>query len=299
MATEVSAQSPVEQPIPRIALFLATTVLLTAFFWWLTWLVASGQWKFGPPETRQLFVAGLMWCPGIAALLVCWFTRKPLTELGFELPRWKYLAMGFGYPLLAIAFGYIAIWLCGFGALDVDAYAASIARRFTLPEASVALRVAIGVAVTLSVGMLAEMGRSLGEEIGWRGFLVGEMLKRHGLTVAGLASGFIWALWHFPIFIAQGYWDVPMWYALGCFTVMVTATGYVAAWLRLYSGSLWPVVVLHSIHNATIYPLFEAMTRPVDDVTIYFSGEMGIALAVTYALTAAMLAWRVRSGRSR
>lgn len=38
------------------------------------------------------------------------------------------------------------------------------------------------------------------EELGWTGFAVLELRKRHGILATGLIMGFLWGVWHFPIF---------------------------------------------------------------------------------------------------
>jgi membrane protease YdiL (CAAX protease family) len=49
------------------------------------------------------------------------------------------------------------------------------------------------------------LGGSLGEEIGWRGFLLPQLLKKNSPLMASLLLGFVWALWHLPIDLYAGY----------------------------------------------------------------------------------------------
>ncbi|MGI8746267.1 MAG: hypothetical protein ACR2NN_27550 [Bryobacteraceae bacterium] len=44
------------------------------------------------------------------------------------------------------------------------------------------------------------------------------------------------------------------------FSVMIVATGTMAAWLRLRSGSLWPAAILHASHNLFIQSVFDPLT---------------------------------------
>ncbi len=41
----------------------------------------------------------------------------------------------------------------------------------------------------------------LGEEGGWRGFLLPELAKRYTTRIASLLTGLVWALWHIPLFL--------------------------------------------------------------------------------------------------
>jgi len=49
------------------------------------------------------------------------------------------------------------------------------------------------------------LGGSLGEELGWRGFLLPELLKRTGPLIASLILGVVWALWHLPADLSAGF----------------------------------------------------------------------------------------------
>lgn len=45
---------------------------------------------------------------------------------------------------------------------------------------------------------------SLGEEVGWRGFFLNELEKKHGLLKAAVITGLFWSLWHFPLILVSG-----------------------------------------------------------------------------------------------
>lgn len=57
------------------------------------------------------------------------------------------------------------------------------------------------------------IGGPLGEEIGWRGFLLEHLLSRYRALKAGLIVGIIWGLWHLPLhFISDSTQEyVPIW----------------------------------------------------------------------------------------
>lgn len=278
----------------RIVVFLVLTVASTAAFWWLSWLSATGRWQFGSPRLRELFVTGLMWCPGLAALVACRWTAKPWGELGLSLPAPRYLGIAFLLPLAGIAIAYAAMWAGGLAQLHPDALADLARKTFSLPGATTSAVVVLSFLVTASIGVLHELGRSLGEEIGWRGFLVPELLRRHGLAMTSLLSGLAWGAWHFPLMIPLGS-ETPMALALACFMVSVVAISVFAAWLRWRAGSVWPAVLLHSTHNALLYPFFDAMATPSGSTGALAVGETGWALAAVYSLAAALFIAATRS----
>ncbi len=49
------------------------------------------------------------------------------------------------------------------------------------------------------------LGGSLGEEVGWRGFLLPALLKKMSPLAASVVLGVVWGLWHLPIDLAAGF----------------------------------------------------------------------------------------------
>jgi membrane protease YdiL (CAAX protease family) len=79
------------------------------------------------------------------------------------------------------------------------------------------------------------------------------LTQRLDFTGVVLLSAVIWALWHYPLILFGPYSSqAPKWVAILCFTIMIVATGAMAAWLRLKTGSVWPAAMLHACHNAII-----------------------------------------------
>lgn len=71
---------------------------------------------------------------------------------------------------------------------------------------------------------------------------------------------------------------------------MVIATGVVLAWLRMKSGSIWAVAIMHATHNGVIQTFFDRITADTG-YTKYFTGEFGIAM-VPFTLAAAWYYWK-------
>jgi len=135
----------------------------------------------------------------------------------------------------------------------------------------------------------------LGEEIGWRGFLVPELARAMPLGRVALVSGVIWASWHVPGLLFADYnGGTPAWYSLLCFTVLVLGASFVFAWIRLRSGSVWPAAILHASHNLWIQGVFDPFTADTGR-TAWIIGEFGAALALT-GIVIGWLAWRAGVG---
>jgi len=95
----------------------------------------------------------------------------------------------------------------------------------------------------------------LGEELGWRGFLLPRLQARHNALVSSIIVGVAWGLWHLPLFMLEG---MPPYYDLGqAYGVVPALLGYVVffnvPWAILYTwlynntkGSLLLAFVHHS-----------------------------------------------------
>ena len=137
-----------------------------------------------------------------------------------------------------------------------------------------------------TIGVIQNCATTLGEEIGWRGFLVPELAKGFSFTATAILSGGIWALWHVPIILFAGYNAGTGWYGLAVVSANMIGLCFVLTWLRLKSGSLWTGVILHASSNHFIQQFFDPMTAYTGR-TKYILGEFGIAFTIAMAVFAA------------
>jgi membrane protease YdiL (CAAX protease family) len=266
----------------KIGVFYALTLLLTTPYWYL---VSSGD--------SLTLLTGLMWSPALAAILTKWIFAESVRELGWRWAGDRYLRLAYLIPLLYLLPVYSAVWISGLGGLNATTYVQSVAKNYGLSTLPAPLACAAFVLIAVTAGFIAKAGRALGEEIGWRGFLVLELYKVIGFTGAGLVSGVMWAFWHYPIILYSNYnAGTPTWYALACFTVFIVAVGFIAAWLRLRSESVWPAVILHASHNMFLQMIFTPMTTNTGH-TAYVIDEFGVGLVIT-AVAGAFIVWNRR-----
>jgi membrane protease YdiL (CAAX protease family) len=147
--------------------------------------------------------------------------------------------------------------------------------------------------LTATAGILNFSVNALGEEIGWRGFLVPELYGRFGFTRTALISGLIWSAWHYPLMIGR-----TDWVGILNFTVMVCGLSFVLCWFRLRSLSIWPAVAIHGTHNT----LFEAYSLRLslvpDERNLVWVDETGYALAAA-AVIVGFVFWLMRRKAER
>jgi membrane protease YdiL (CAAX protease family) len=124
----------------RIVLFLILTFALSSIV-----------------ELKILSIFVLMWCPGIAAIAVRLVFQRNLQECGWKWPATPLAIVSYLLPPALALVVYGAVWLTGIGGFQA-ALPATILSRATLGFAGSAIF-------------------ALGEEIGWRGFLVPELAQ--------------------------------------------------------------------------------------------------------------------------
>ncbi len=261
-------------------LYILFTVLFSALLWFL--IIKSGH----VGGAGGLYVAALMWCPASAAFVTCRVLGRDVRSLGWKWGATRYQVASYLIPLAYASVTYGIVWLTGLGGFYDRKFVAAITARFGLGPIPEWLGIALYFVLAGTTGVIRGAASALGEEIGWRGFLVPELAKHTSFTGTALISGCIWAMWHYPVLIFADYnAGTTTWYSLMCFTIMVIEIAFVFAWMRLKSGSLWTGVLLHASHNLFIQAFFDPMTADKGR-TKYIIGEFGCALCVTGALFA-------------
>jgi membrane protease YdiL (CAAX protease family) len=272
--------------VEDVAQFVTVTLVIGAIFAALILLaghIASG---------RSLFTRGLMWSPGLAALFVLRRRNISWRTIGWTWTgRWEWIC--YGAVLIAGLVVYGVAWSAGFLDFPNRAGVASIASDFGWQRLPTTVVVVGYATLMMTVGMVPAVTNALGEEIGWRGFLVPRLAGAYGFTATAMISGAIWAAWHYPMFLVTDYYrGGQLWYSLACFTVLVLAASVIATWLRLKSGSIWPPVMLHAVNNLFV----QDVMRPLSGsgrLSHYAIDQFGGLLPVV-AVAVAIFAWHRR-----
>jgi membrane protease YdiL (CAAX protease family) len=272
-----------------VAVYLIFTLALSLVFYFL--MSKSGK----VAGTWADYMGGLMWCPAAAAMLSCKYLGRELSTLGWKWGKGRYQLICYLIPLSYATITYAFVWLTGLGGFYNKEFVAGLSKDFGLGPLPPWASIALYFFFTATIGLIRDCAAVLGEEIGWRGFLVPELAKRHSFAATAIISGLIWAVWHYPIFLfAKGYNPgTPVWYYLPFFTLLLPVISFVWTWMRLKSGSIWPGVVLHAAHNTFIQSFFDPLTV-YNAKTNYVAGEFGVALAVI-AILLAVYFWRRRA----
>ena len=233
----------------------------------------------GNAAAYQLLLAVSMFCPLVSVLLVQKFWLHQPTGISWR-PRLK----GNGRYLLAAWFGpavftvlaavlYFAVfphrldlsgsWLATAYGGEMDAQ--TLRRELGVSNLSYMLETGL-FAVTLAP--VINMFAALGEEAGWRGYMMPHLKKQLGLLNGRLLGGVIWGVWHWPLMLLVGYeygtnyLGAPV---LGLFVwcIVCFALNTLLDWLYEKTGCIWVPSIAHGAFNA-VAALFVVLTNPAD-----------------------------------
>jgi membrane protease YdiL (CAAX protease family) len=107
---------------------------------------------------------------------------------------------------------------------------------------------------TLTLSVITTTLLTLGEEIGWRGFLFPAVRSRTTEVKAHVLCGIIWGLWHAPVILigynfGTEYWGFP-WLGILVMCLTSTAMGIVLSYVTGKTGSIWPAALAHGTINS-------------------------------------------------
>lgn len=234
---------------------------------------------------RGYYVQAIMWMPALAAFATCRIRGKPLAELGFGWPKRKYILVAWLLPLAYCLLAYVPVWLSPWGSFYDEAFVNRVSHDFGLTRLPAPLQIGIYVLFAGTLGVIRSTN-TLGEEIGWRGFLVPELAKVTSFGGVVAFTTVLWVLYHAPALIFADYnAGTPWWYGLICFTLLCLFGCVSFAWLRLKSGSVWPPAILHASHNLFVQQVFDPLTVDTGR-TRWLLTEFGIVLALAMGVAA-------------
>ncbi len=267
----------------------------------LAWAVALPLWLGdGLYDERFSLVAGaMMFTPAIAALVMVFLIERApgkaaalgLWPLKPAKRFWLFMALGLIVPVVLVLQALPVGALLGVYPADFQNFsgyrqmlelqlALAGQKELQMPiEALVALQF-----VNVLVGALINLVPALGEELGWRGWLLPKLM-RYGTVPAIIISGVLWGLWHAPlILLGYNYPLAPGWLGVLMMTGMCIVVGAVFGWLRLRSNSVWPAALAHGTFNAAagFYVIFLAAGQPVDTVHATILGWSGWILPLLF-----------------
>ena len=189
---------------------------------------------------------------------------------------WRFWLAAWLLPLLAAVVGGVIFYLLFPQSFDpnlgeVRKLTASIPSIATINPWLIMMTIAIqGVLIAVPINSVV----SLGEELGWRAYLLPKLMERFagaehantsledpthggrpGMTGArrmALLVGLIHGVWHWPLFFLSTKLDSGSAFPFPLVYLIFTCSMSVfLSWVTLHSGSVWPAAIGHGAVNAT------------------------------------------------
>jgi uncharacterized protein len=250
-------------------IYFAVLLLLMAAVTGLNFLV--GFFKLYLPVA----LAVSMWIPGVAGLIAA--RSSKISSLSTKSPRIRFLALAVIGPLGVCGMIRGALWLSGLETMQID-----------LTE------LGVGSALQILFGLLLSVLSAWGEEIGWRGFLSPLLGRRLRFSALVWCSWLPWFLFYLWLMFLAGSYSKPA-FGLQVLTVgsLLFGLNVLLLWLRMRSGSLWPPVLFHALHNFLVF-------NPVTLGLLHgpwLTGDLGLGLACGYLAICIGALWDGSRGR--
>jgi membrane protease YdiL (CAAX protease family) len=260
--------------------------LATCLLSWSYLALARGPLAAHP----WIFVIIVMWIPATLSISMRLAFREGFTDIGPRVGAPRYWAIAYAGPFALATLTYALAWLIGqvhispylpqqsmFGPLPI---------RLTWWNASasttglLAQRLALVATLSISLGFLP----ALGEEIGWRGYLLPKLIQAR-VRFPILTGGLIWGIWHVP-FVLLTFEHKP--YATAAIYVLIcVAFAPFIGWLRLASGSVLVAAMAHASYNAFYQDFFDhSFAGPHKWL---WAGEVGLFCSLCSGLVALFL----------
>lgn len=183
------------------------------------------SYKLDDPNVSILTV----FTPSIVALIFTAITngKKGLYELFIKQTvkktglKWLLISM-IGIPVLAS--------LAMLTSLDFDISRFDLRTTQLLPQIVVIVLIAVG------------------EEYGWRGFLLPRLMDKFNLLYSSIILGLIWGIWHFPAYLIGT--GVPLQMDFTVFLLWIILGTLFISWIYYYTKSVLTSILAHISANA-------------------------------------------------
>lgn len=122
------------------------------------------------------------------------------------------------------------------------------------------------------------------EEFGWRGFALDKLQTKWSAFNSSIIIGSIWALWHIPMFLSNGFahHDIPL--PFGQLFITLVLTSVLITWLQNNTRSLAPAFIIHALINLSgeVLPLVDKDTETPGNYSQWIIINVMLAVVVIF-----------------
>lgn len=236
--------------VRRLIIYLALSFGLT----WIIFFAAffSGfKWDGSNPYMEQFIGLGML-MPFASHILTRMITREGFAMTGkdsmmlgisFKDKKWKYFIFAMFVPWVYFEVTNIIALV-----LVPEAFDTGI-----LGEMGLSNEIAFVYPLIIISSCTIASFAALGEEGGWRGYMMPKLMKLMSVPKAVIVGGIIWGVWHAPLTcIGHNFGtDYPGFPYVGILVMCIFCTlmGMLLTYITIKSSSIWPAAIMHAVNN--------------------------------------------------
>lgn len=238
----------------RLIIFIALTTILA----WIVFLLAPICGLTYGSGADVVILAVAMFMPALSNLLTRLITKEGFGNMYLR-PHFKghvkeYLLLYFGPTVLLLLSG--ALYFLIFpGSFDPElttlkGTVASSGKQ----GLNVSTLLIVQILIFVGIGPIVNIIPTMGEELGWRGYLLPKLRIFLSDRTALIITGAIWGIWHLPVIVmghnyGTDYWGYP-WLGILAMIVFCVVLGIIEGYISIKLESAIPAAMIHSTVNA-------------------------------------------------
>ncbi len=233
---------------------LVIFVVLAIVIGWAVFLIIPLVGLTYGEKSSTIILAASMFSPAVASLLTRLITREGFKKMYLH-PRIKghvkeYLLLYFG-PTALLFLSALIYFLIFPGRFDFEL-------TMFHPPAGIPLSgfnfLLIGVLQIILIGPVINIIPTLGEELGWRGYLLPKLRELFSDRAALVITGAIWGAWHLPVIVMGHNYGVDYtgypWLGILAMILFCVVLGIIEGYASIKLKSVIPAAMIHSTVNA-------------------------------------------------
>ncbi|MEG0855452.1 MAG: CPBP family intramembrane glutamic endopeptidase [Terrisporobacter sp.] len=245
----------------RLYIFLGIVFVIS---WGLVASIPLSGDYYGSPRS-MIILSVLMMIPTLGSLLTRGITKEGFKTMYLK-PRFKinikYYLIAYFMTNVFVILGAVVFLLIFPNMFDANLTMFKQTLQMQgLPTNSVQVTLIAIMVQGLLIGPIINIIVTLGEELGWRGYLLQKLCKQYSAQKSIIISGVIWGIWHAPI-IAMGhnygigYMGSP-WLGIFAMIIFCIFVGSYFSYLTIKTQSVIPCAIAHSAINAfAAFPMY-------------------------------------------
>jgi uncharacterized protein len=220
---------------------------------WLSMISAVlGSHRIAPFDSPYIQLLTIFYVvgPALAAVIVlCVVEGKTgVQNLLTGLIRWR---VGLVWYIVALL-GSLTLFIAAKGLTKLLGFSATV----VTPQ--------VDLSPYFVIGLMVNFFANICEEIGWRGFALPRLQKRHNAFIATLIVGTLWAFWHLPTVFLVGN---PMAEYPFLWFIIILTNAFIYTWIyNSTKGSILLVALFHGSLN--VWGLFITGVSPIADALL-------------------------------